>query len=63
MTFDPERWRQRWLTLVTAMTALTLGAGVLIYEVVIGHDKEFARMAIALIMGGPAAIAAGKRKP
>lgn len=62
MTFDPEQWRRRWWALITAMTSLTLGVAVLIYEVVWGHDKEFAAMAIALIAGAPATATLGKRR-
>ncbi len=62
MTFDPEQWRERWLTTLTAVTALILGVGVLIYEVGWGRDPEFGWMAVTMIAGSPAAIAASHRK-
>mgnify|MGYP000122885593 CR=1 FL=1 len=62
MVFDPERWRQQWLALITAMTSLFLGSAVLIYEVTYGHDKEFAAMAIGLILGAPTTVAISRKR-
>lgn len=61
MTFDPERWRQQWLALITALTSLVVGVGVLIYEVGWGHDAEFAAVAAGLIVGAPATVAIGRK--
>lgn len=61
MTFDPERWRQQWLALITALTSLVVGVGVLIYEVGWGRDPEIAAVAAGLIVGAPATVAIGRK--
>lgn len=65
MSFDPEKFRLSWMTLITAVTSLASGVALLFYEALSG-DYNPAAMAIAaaLIAGSPAAVAfdrAGKR--